>query len=331
MTRRFFKVLPLLAVAGLLAACNPQPNSGQNGYNAMNGTAAPAAGTVIVTVNGDPITAAELDAYVSLRTHGARIQLNDMQRYQIAKQLIQLTLAYQSAREQNLASDPEVRAGLALQQKLYLANQAVEHYMATATVPESRLQSEYQKLVAAQSGEQYKARHILVKDKSKAEQIIKKLDNGADFATLAKKESIDKGTASQGGELGWFKPKQMVPEFSAAIAKLKPGQYTETPVKSRYGWHVILLEDERTSAPPSYTASKPTLARQAKSSMLREHFDKLHSQASIDWMIPNPASAAAAARMKAVKEAAAKAAAAKTAAPPASASAPASTPAPATN
>lgn len=317
MTKQILKTLTLLALAGLLAACNPGTNSNSD----QSDTAAPAAGTVIVTVNGAPITSAEVDAYVALRTRGAKIQLNDKQRYQITQQLIQLTLAYQDAREQGLANNPKVRAGLALQKKLYLANQAVENYMDTTEVPASKLKSEYQQMVAAQSGQQYKARHILVKDKAKAEAIIKKLNGGADFASLAKKNSIDKGSAQQGGELGWFKPKQMVPAFSEATAKLKPGQYTKEPVKSRYGWHIILLEDQRTSAPPSFTASKPTLAKQAKSDMLREHFDTLHNQASIDWMIPNPASAAKAARMKMIKQAIAKqkaAAAASAKAPAAS-------------
>jgi peptidyl-prolyl cis-trans isomerase C len=308
------KTLPLIALAGLLAGCggghhhganaNANANGAGNGagvmssannasaMNTTNNTPAPAAGTVLVTVNGEPITAGEVNAYVMLRTHGQKIQLNDEQRYQIAKQLVQLTLANQAARKQNLAQKPDVRTGLALQKKFYLAHALVEQYMKTANVSNSKLKSEYQQMAAAQSGEEYKARHILVKKKATAEKIINKLNHGTDFAKLAKKYSTDKGSAKHGGELGWFKPKQMVPPFSAAVEKLKKGQYTKKPVKSKFGWHVILLQDKRKAAPPSYTASKPKLKRQARSTMLQDYFTKLRSQASIDWKVPNPASVA---------------------------------------
>lgn len=313
MYKRLVKTLPLLALAGLLAACGPGSNSANNNKATMNTTAAPASGTVLVTVNGKPITTSDVNAFVALRTHGQTIHLNDRQRTQIASQMIQLNLLYQKALEEDLQNKPEVRRSLALQKKLYLASQAVEHYMDNSQVPESRLKSEYKQLTASQSGEQYKARHILVKKKSKAEKIIQQLDNGADFAALAKKDSIDKGTAKQGGELGWFKPKQMVPKFSAAVAGLEKGQYTEEPVKSRFGWHVILLEDERSTAPPSFTASRPQLEKQARKGMMQKHINSLQSQADIDWKVPSPASAAAAARAAALKKAA-RAASAKSAA-----------------
>ncbi|MGH8160609.1 MAG: peptidylprolyl isomerase [Gammaproteobacteria bacterium] len=316
MSKTLVKLLPAVALAGLLAGCGAG-HHGAGHHNANNGamnktgstaTAAPASGTVLVTVNGEPITASEVDAYVLLRTHGKKIQLNPEQRYQIAEQLVQLNLAYQAARQENLTQNPNVRAGLALQKKLFLANEFVEHYMDTAKVPDSTLKSEYAKMATAQSGEEYKARHILVKNKSKAEDIIKQLNKGAKFATLAKKYSTDTGTAKQGGELGWFKPKQMVPKFSAAVEKLKPGEYTKTPVHTKFGWHVILLEKERKAAPPSYTASKPMLAQHARSTMLRDRLGTLKSQASVDWKIPNPASVAAAARAKAAAAASANAA-----------------------
>ncbi|MGH8272999.1 MAG: peptidylprolyl isomerase [Gammaproteobacteria bacterium] len=315
MSRTSIKLLPLLALAGLLAGCGGHHNANQSNNSAtnsnngamnnsngtaskMNQTAAPAAGTVLVTVNGTPITASEVNAYVMLRTHGQKIQLNAEQRYQIAKQLIQVNLAAQAARKENLMQKPDIRAGLDLQRKLYLANQFVENYQGTAKVPESKLKSEYKQMAAAQSGKEYKARHILVKKEAEAKKIIGQLNQHKDsatldkyFATLAKKDSTGP-SAKQGGELGWFKPKQMVPAFSAALEKLKKGHYTEKPVKSKFGWHVILLEDERTSAPPSYTASKPMLERQAQDTMLRDNLNKLRSQASIDWKVPNPASAA---------------------------------------
>lgn len=306
MHKRLILALPVLALAGLLAGCGAGSNSGNTANSngsAMNATSAPAAGTVLVTVNGHPITTSEVNAFVALRTHGQKIHLNAMQRHQVAEQMIQFNLMYQSALNEGLQNDPDVQQNLALQKKLFLASQAVEHYMNTAQVPDSKLQAEYKKLAASEGGKQYKARHILVKEKSEAKKIIKQLDNGADFAKLAKKDSIDKGTAQQGGELGWFKPKQMVAPFSAAVEKLKKGHYTEKPVKSQFGWHVILLQDKRTSTPPSFTSSKPMLEKQARNGMLRNHIETLQSQADIDWKVPNPASAIAAKRAAAIRHA----------------------------
>lgn len=296
MSRTLIKMLPLVALAAVLAGCGAGSKSAHKGAGAMSqgamGTTAPPAGTVIATVNGQPITSRELDAYVALRTHGMKIHLTGEQRYQVAQQLIQLMTVVQAAEKQGLENQPDIQAGLALERKLYLANKMMEHYVNTLQVPDSVLKSEYATMAKAQSGEEYKARHILVKSKKEAEKIINELNHGADFATLAKKDSTDTSTAKQGGELGWFKPQQMVPPFSAALEKLKPGQYTKQPVKTQYGWHVILLEKERTAAPPSYTASKARLENEAKSSMVRGYLDKLQKEADVHMMIPNPASAA---------------------------------------
>ncbi len=93
------------------------------------------------------------------------------------------------------------------------------------------------------------ARHILVKTQAQAEDIIKQLNKGADFAKLAVKDSIDPG-AKNGGELGWFSQTEMVPAFANAAFALKPGQYTKTPVQTQFGWHVILCEGKRTAPTP---------------------------------------------------------------------------------
>lgn len=285
MTKKLIRLLPFVALAGILAGCGQGSQSGQTGS-----TQAPAAGTVLVTVNGTPITNHDVDAYVESRTHGRKIQLNDQQRYMIAEQMVQLTLAAQAAEKNGLASDPDVQAQLTMQRDMVLANQEVEHYMDNATVPEDKLKEKYQEYAKSQSGEEYKARHILVKTKAEAEKIIKELNKGADFAKLAKKDSTGP-SASKGGELGWFKPQDMVPSFSSALEKLKPGEYTKTPVKSQYGWHVILLEKERTAAPPSYTSMKPRLENEVKGDMVRDYLDQLKSKADVHWNISNPMTA----------------------------------------
>ncbi len=287
MTNKLIRTLPLIALAGVLAGC------GQGSHSSTTNTAAaPVAGTVLVTVNGTPITTGEVNAFVQSRTHGRKIKLNPEQRYMVAQQMVQLTLAAQAARKEGLASKPDVKSELALQGNMILANQAIKHFMATATVSESKIRQKYEAVVKSQSGEEYKARHILMKTRAGAEKVIKQLnqDKGANFAALAKKYSTGP-SGKQGGELGWFKLQQMVPAFSSALKKLKPGEYTKTPVKTQFGWHIILLEKERTSAPPSYTSMKPQLTSQIKGSMVRNYLEKLKSKATVHWNISNPATA----------------------------------------
>ncbi|MGH6717658.1 MAG: hypothetical protein ACREDC_15840, partial [Bradyrhizobium sp.] len=105
MSRTLIKTLPLVALAAMLAGCGAGSKSAQNSAST---TMAPAAGTVIATVNGAPITTRELDAYVALRTRGAKIQLTDAQRYQVAQQLVQLTTVVQAANKEGLADKPDV-------------------------------------------------------------------------------------------------------------------------------------------------------------------------------------------------------------------------------
>jgi len=112
-----------------------------------------------------------------------------------------------------------------------------------------------------------KARHILKlarspEDTAKAHAAIlaiaAKLAKGGDFAAIAGAESDDPGSKTQGGDLGWFNPKEMVPEFGAALATMQPGQ-TSAPVRSQFGWHIIKLEDRKTGAPPSLDSLRPTI------------------------------------------------------------------------
>ncbi|MGA7965734.1 MAG: peptidylprolyl isomerase [Gammaproteobacteria bacterium] len=291
MTKKLIRALPLIALAGVLVGCH----QGSHNSSATT-TEAPAAGTVLVTVNGAPITSSEVDTFVQSRTEGRKIKLNPEQRYMVAEQMVQLELAAQAAKSEGLADKPDVQSKIVVQRNLILANQAVENFMDNAKVSEAQLKAKYAETAKADSGEEYKARHILVKNEADAKKIIEQLDhhkgNAASmdkyFASLAKKDSTGP-SAKQGGELGWFKPQQMVPAFSMALEKLKPGEYTKTPVKSQYGWHVILLQNERTATPPSYTSMKPQLTNDIKGTMVRSYLESLKSKATIHWNISNPA------------------------------------------
>jgi len=112
------------------------------------------------------------------------------------------------------------------------------------------------------------ARHILVKTKEEAEAIIKQLDGGADFEKLANEKTSDPSGKTSGGDLGYFGPGQMVPEFETAAFALDPGAYTKEPVQSQFGWHVIKVEDKRARQPPAFEQVK----EQFRQLILREKY-----------------------------------------------------------
>jgi peptidyl-prolyl cis-trans isomerase C len=155
-----------------------------------------------------------------------------------------------AAQQEGLAKQPAVAAAMTHAANISLENAYVQQHV-TDSVTDAAVQAEYQKDYAGKPGpEQVEARHILVKTKAEAEAIINQLNHGANFATLAEKDSIDPG-AKNGGELGWFTKDEMVPSFADAAFALQPGQYTKTPVQSQFGWHVILVQGRRTAPAPA--------------------------------------------------------------------------------
>ena len=128
-------------------------------------------------------------------------------------------------------------------------------------VTDEAVRARYERDLAGKPGEpEVHARHILVATEADADAIIAELKKGGDFAAIAKARSTDPG-AAQGGDLGWFKQGDMLPEFSAVAFALQPGQITDNPVHTRYGWHVIKVEERRAAPPPSFEQARDELAQ----------------------------------------------------------------------
>lgn len=129
--------------------------------------------------------------------------------------------------------------------------------------------------------EQIKARHILVKDEKTAKDIIAQLNKAPkgklvdEFKKLSAEKSIDEGIAQDGGELGWFTRDQMVPEFSDAAFKLAKGSFTKNPVKTNFGYHVILLEDKKASGTASYDTVKERVMQGLKMQKFKENLGQI--------------------------------------------------------
>ena len=277
--RTLFRLLSIALIGAALAACNQGGGDGS---------------AVLASVNGKPITEAMLKAYVRSQTNGQDVQLNDMQRQLVIKNLVNLELLAQAARKDGVDKKPEVAAELAITDNNVLAQATIGQYMQGHQLSDAQLQAAYQEQMKSGAVRQYKARHILVGSEDQAKDIIAKLGKGANFAALAKQYSLDPGSKANGGELGdWFSGESMVPEFSAALATLKKGEYTKQPVKTQYGWHVIQLEDEQTQ---TFEQMHDKLVDQVQRKTFNDYLEQLRSSAKV---VVNPAPAPAAASAKA--------------------------------
>jgi peptidyl-prolyl cis-trans isomerase C len=222
----------------------------------------PGANTVVATVDGHPIHLSDLDAAVQELPPQAR-NLPAQQLYPIlVDQLVDREALVLDARKQNLQKDPAVQAAMAHADDQVLQNALLRRDIAPQ-LTDANLRAQYDKQIGSKPGEEeVQASHILVSTQAQAQDIINQLNKGADFATLAKKYSTDPTGAQNGGDLGYFKKGDMLPEFSAAAFALQPGQITQTPVKTRYGYHVIKLVNRRLSSPPTFDEAKAQLQQQ---------------------------------------------------------------------
>jgi peptidyl-prolyl cis-trans isomerase C len=234
--------------------------------------AAPAkpADPVLAKVNGSEIRLSDLAVLAQNLPEEAR-QMPPAQLYpQLLDQAIDGKALAALAKKEKLDANPEVARAMAMSAERTLQSALVSREVGPS-VEEAKIRARYDSEIAGKPGEEeIHARHILVASEDLAKKLIADIKGGADFATLAKTNSTDPGAAS-GGDLGFFKANDMLPEFSVAAFALKPGQVADTPVQTRYGWHVIKVEERRSSAAPSYEQAHDDL----RQTMISEGINKL--------------------------------------------------------
>ena len=256
-----------------LSACNfPDLSAGAGATKAV----------AAATVNGAAISELSVDMLARQRTAQGQPD-NAESRKAIIEHLAMQYLVSQEAVKKGLDKTPEALDQIELTRQSILANTFIQDYLKNSPVSDDMLKAEYEKVKGQMTGNEYKARHILVEKEADAKEIIAKIKkNPKLFESLAKAQSKDPGSKGNGGDLGWFDPRGMVPEFGAAVAKLAKGKFTEEPVKSQFGYHVILLEDSRPKQVPPLEQVKPMLQQQVQQQNLRKLFDDLKSKAKIE-------------------------------------------------
>lgn len=237
----------------------------------------PSADTVVATVNGENITLGNvIVAYATLPEQYQQLPA-EVLFDGIIEQLIQHAALAQTHGPDLPAS---IKISLENERRSLVAANVIEQVMAGA-VTEDKLKAAYDATYAGGEGEvEYDAAHILVETEEEAKAIVEELKGGADFATLAKAKSTGP-SGPRGGSLGWFSAETMVPEFSAAVIAMEPGDISD-PVQTQFGWHVILLNDSRTAAAPSLDEVRPDLELQIQREAVEAHVNMLVDQATIE-------------------------------------------------
>lgn len=272
------RVVLTSAVALLaLSACNSKD---ADKTAAASPSASPAA--VAATVNGTAISQKQVEMILKQQASQGMPDNAESRKMIIDNLAMQLIVAQEAAKK-GLDKTPEVADQLEMIKQSVMADAYVQDYMKSNTVTDAMLTAEYDKIKAQAAGNQYKARHILVEKEADAKDIIAKLKKDPKaFEALAKAKSKDPGSKDKGGDLGWFDPRGMVPEFGAAVAKLEKDKFTEEPVKSQFGYHVIMLEDTRANPIPTLEQVKPRLTQQVQQQNMKKMLDEMKAKAKIE-------------------------------------------------
>lgn len=237
---------------------------------------------VVARVDGAPIRLSEVLAAREGLSDEAKAMPREVLLSLLIDQLISQRALTDAARKAGLAEDTDVARQIREATDQILANALIGREVA-GKVTDAALRARYDAGVAQQAGEpEVHARHILVATESDARAVIAALKGGADFEALAREKSTGPG-AAQGGDLGFFRKGDMVPEFAAAaFALTEPGQITETPVHTAFGWHVIQLVERRTVAPPAFEEAKEELRQQMLREAVREAVSKYRDAATVE-------------------------------------------------
>lgn len=287
--------LPLvgvLAALSLPAAAAQTPTPSQAPATQAPATQAPAADAaaksdpVVAKVNGQDIRASDVREAMATLPQEYRSLPAKMLFPMMVNQLVDQKALLLLAQKQGLDKDPEVR-----QQMTRAADAALQNALLSRAigpmVTEQKVKERYDSTIAKKPGEEeVHARHILVNSEDQAKTIITQLKSGADFAKLAKQYSKDPG-AADGGDLGWFKKGDMVPAFAEAAFALQPGQITQAPVHTQYGWHVIQVEGRRQAPPPSFKEASAQLRQEMIHEGIRKEIAAARQGVTIERFNPD--------------------------------------------
>jgi peptidyl-prolyl cis-trans isomerase C len=266
---------PALALAqvpekkdGKPAATKPAP--------AKTGSAKP-----VATVNGVPVPQSRADYLMQQQLSRGGADTEQM-RSMVRDELVNREILMQEAQKAGIAKQSEVQAQLDMARQEIVVSAYLRDWVRKHPITDAEVQQEYEKAKAEHGDKEYKARHILVESEDEAKALIAQLKKGGKFDDLATKNSKDGGTAQRGGELDWSVPASYDKQFSDAMMKLEKGKYTETPVRTRFGFHIIQLDDVRPAKFATLAEVKPRIQQKLAQNKIEELVRGLRAKAKVE-------------------------------------------------
>lgn len=234
----------------------------------------------IAAVDGQRIPTSVFNHFTRTAQQREADSLNDQERALLVEQIVTIQLLANAATQDGLTNEQEIAAELEYARLQLLARAMTQKYSNENPPTEAELRQVYEDNLPRLANTQYRARHILVETEDEAASLIEQLNDGADFAELAREHSTGP-TAPDGGDLGWFSAESMVAPFAAAVVDAEVGVHVPMPVQTRFGWHVIRVEEKREQEPPGLESVRTELMNEVARQKLSDYISSLRERAEV--------------------------------------------------
>lgn len=232
-----------------------------------------------VSVNGKTIPKSRIETLVQGQMAQGQPDTPEL-RTAVKEELVRREVLVQAAVAKGIDKKADVQTQIEMARQQVIIGAYLQDYVKNNPPTDAQIRQEYEAIKARLGDREYKVRHILVQNESEAKAIIAKLNKGDKFEDLAK-QSLDPGSKERGGDLGWSTPAAYVKPFSDAVVALKPGTYTKEPVKTDFGYHVIMVEDSRDLKLPTLDEARPQISQRLAQQIVEKQVNDLRAKAKV--------------------------------------------------
>ena len=232
-----------------------------------------------VSVNGKTTPKSRIETLVSGQMAQGQPDTPEL-RKAVKEELVRREVLVQAATAKGIDKKSDVQTQIDMARQQVIIGAYLQDYVKNNPPSDVQIRQEYEAIKARVGDKEYKTRHILVQKEDEAKAIIAKLNKGEKFEDLAK-QSLDPGSKERGGDLGWSNPATYVKPFADALVTLQKGTYTKEPVKTDFGYHVIMLEDSRELKLPTFEEAKPQIAQRMAQQIVEKHVNDLRAKAKV--------------------------------------------------
>jgi peptidyl-prolyl cis-trans isomerase C len=243
--------------------------------------ARPAAAGPLATVNGVPIPRQRAEMIAQQRIQQGAADSEQL-RNMIKEELINREIIMQEATRSGFTKRPDLQQELDFVRQSVIVQAYLRDWVRQHPVADADVQKEYERAKQQTGTTEYRARHILVATEDEAKKLIAEIRGGAKFEDLAQKHSMDEGTRARGGDLDWNVPGTFDKEFAGAMVKLEKGAMTSAPVRTRFGFHIIRLEDVRPVSFPAIAQVRPQIEQRLMQQRIDGLVREMRSKAKVE-------------------------------------------------